>query len=257
MELVFIGAGRLATNLAKALTAAGHEVTAVYSRTLANAAALSSVVGGSPTDSIPSLPLTADAFIIAVKDSAIAELLPALRQGRAGQLFLHTSGSVPLTVFGDWPTAGVLYPMQTFSKQRQVDFRPIPIFIEGTTEQACTTAETIARSVSQTVERRTSAERRQLHLAAVFACNFANHCYALAADVLERAGMSFDALLPLIDETAAKAHELHPRKAQTGPAVRYDQQVIEAHLNMLGSQPMARRVYELMSQSIHQLSEQQ
>ena len=257
MEIVFIGAGRLATNLAKALTAAGHRVSAVYSRTLANADALCSVVGGSPADSIADLPLTADAFIIAVKDMAIAELLPQLEQGRESQAFFHTSGSVALSVFGRHACAGVIYPMQTFSKERQVDFRPIPIFIEGTTERACATAETIARSVSQNVERRTSEERRRLHLAAVFACNFANHCYALSARVLEEAGMSFEVMLPLIDETTAKIHNMPPRAAQTGPAIRYDRQVIDAHLHMLDADPLSREVYELMSRSIHTMSEQQ
>ncbi len=254
MEIVFIGAGRLATNLAKALTAAGHTVAAVYSRTLANATALSSVVGGSPTDSIQTLPDKADAFILSVKDSAIAELLPALRKGREHQAFFHTSGSVPLSVFGGLPCCGVVYPMQTFSKERQVDFSRVPIYIEGSCEQAVLLAEAIARSVSNRVERLGSEERRRLHLAAVFACNFANHCYALAAEVLAKAGIPFDAMLPIIEETAAKVHEMSPRDAQTGPAIRYDEQVIEAHLQLLQDEPQAREVYRIMSESIHQLS---
>lgn len=258
MDIVFIGAGRLATNLARALTAAGgHAVTAVYSRTMAHAEALSRVVGGRATDQIGELPREADAFILAVKDSAIAELLPRLAEGRPGQAFFHTSGSVPMTVFGNHACHGVIYPLQTFSKERQVDFSHIPVFIEGNCERALQLAQTLAGSVSRHVERRTSEERRVLHLAAVFACNFANHCYALAAQVLEAAGMSFDALLPLIDETALKVHAIHPRDAQTGPAIRYDEQVIEGHLGMLRDDAMAHAVYQLMSQSIHSLSTKQ
>ena len=258
MDIVFVGAGRLATNLAKALTAdGGHTVTAVYSRTMAHADALCRLVGGRATDQIDELPLAADAFILVVKDSAIAELLPRLTEGRQGQAFFHTSGSVPMSVFGNHACHGVIYPLQTFSKERQVDFSHIPVFVEGNCERAVQLAQTLAASVSRRVEQRTSEERHVLHLAAVFASNFANHCYSLAAQVLEEAGMSFDVLLPIIDETARKVHSIHPREAQTGPAIRYDEQVIEGHLGMLRHDAMAHDVYQLMSQSIHSLSKKQ
>ena len=138
-----------------------------------------------------------------------------------------------------------------------MDFSHIPVFVEGNCERAVQLAQTLAASVSRRVEQRTSEERHVLHLAAVFASNFANHCYSLAAQVLEEAGMSFDVLLPIIDETARKVHSIHPREAQTGPAIRYDEQVIEGHLGMLRHDAMAHDVYQLMSQSIHSLSKKQ
>jgi len=110
--------------------------------------------------------------------------------------------------------------------------------------------EQLARSISDRVLPLTSADRRQLHLSSVFACNFVNHCYALAADIVERAGIPFSMLLPLIDETARKVHDLTPREAQTGPAVRYDENVIRRQAAMLTGRQ--REVYELMSKSIHE-----
>ncbi len=255
MHIVFIGSGRLATNLANGLRQAGHVISDIYSRTTENAEILSQLVGGMPTDQIDDLPLEADAFILAVKDSAIAELLPNLRKGREGQAFFHTSGSVPISVFGQHACHGVIYPMQTFSKERLVDFSRIPIFIEGSNDRALELAKVLAGSLSHHVEQRTSEERRQLHLAAVFACNFVNHCYALSAQVLEKAGMNFEVMLPLIEETADKVHSMHPRDAQTGPAIRYDEQVIETHLQMLNHNPLTRELYQRMSQSIHSFAQ--
>jgi len=254
MDIVFVGAGRLATNLARALHARGHRITAVYSRTLASAEALSAVVGGIPTDSINVLPLEADAFILAVKDAVLSDLISLLDKGREQQAFFHTAGSVPLSVFGSHSPCGVIYPMQTFSKERQVDFSRVPIFIEGDDEESQNLAGQIARTVSDDVRTLSSEDRRHLHLAAVFACNFANHCYALSARILEKHGLPFSVMLPLIEETAEKVRTMHPREAQTGPAVRYDENVIEAQMRLLADEPTAQQIYDIMSNSIHQLA---
>ena len=252
MRVVFVGAGRLATQLAQALHENGHTVEAVYSRTKVSAEALTAKVGGVATDKIDELPTAADAFIIAVKDSALSEVTRRLQEGREGQPMYHTSGSMPMSVFGSEGCHGVIYPMQTFSKERRVDFSRVPFFIEGNGEQSLQVARRVASAVSSDVRELSSEQRRQLHLAAVFACNFSNHCYALSAEVLERHGLTFDTMLPLIEETAAKVHTLHPREAQTGPAVRYDENVINAHLQMLADDPRLQQVYELMSKSIHE-----
>jgi len=239
MEIVFVGAGRLATQFAKALHRKGHHVQAVYSRTMASAKALSSVVGGFATDDIAQLPLDADAYILAVKDSVLPSLIPRLTEGREGRPMFHTAGSMPM------------YPMQTFSKERDTDFARIPVFIEANNSLSLHVARMVASAVSDHVTELSGDERRQLHLAAVFACNFTNHCYTLAAQILESHGLPFDTMLPLIDETAQKVHEMHPRQAQTGPAVRYDENVISAHLALLAGTPLLQEVYSLMSRSIH------
>jgi len=257
MQIVFVGAGRLATNLAVALHAKGHGIVQVYSRTMASAQQLSEKVGALPTTSIDALSHDADAYIVAVKDAALSALVPALVKGRHDACFFHTSGSMPMTVFqGNACNYGVVYPMQTFSKERLVDFSNIPIFIEASNEATLEVARGIAASVSCKVSQLPGEQRRQLHLAAVFACNFVNHCYALSADILRRNGLPFNVMLPLVQETARKVEEMEPKDAQTGPAIRFDQNVIDAHLALLQDMPMAHDIYELMSKSINQLSKQ-
>ena len=258
MDIVFVGAGRLATNMARALQERGHRIVAVYSRTPESAQALSSIVGGKATHELGALPLLADAYLVAVKDAVLPALLPELAKGRVGCPVFHTAGSMPLSVFegSGFQHYGVVYPMQTFSKERQVDFSTIPIFIEGSSDRASRVATELATSLSGKTYPLSSEKRRYLHLAAVFACNFANHCYALSAEILERQGVPFEVMLPLISETAEKVATMAPRDAQTGPAVRFDENVIHAQTALLEEQPLAQQVYRLMSQSIHQLAEE-
>ena len=267
MELVFIGAGRLATQLAQALYSKNHHIRAVYSRTMASAQALAEKVGAGATDDIATLPVVGDlqspvdAIIMAVKDDAIPSLAAQLtvvgdasnRCNLSCPVF-HTAGSFPAATLGSVAHYGVIYPMQTFSKERQVDFSRIPFFIEASDDDTLSVAHSIATSLSSHVMVLDSERRRQLHLAAVFACNFANHCYTLAADILERNGLDFSIMQPLIEETSAKVASMHPREAQTGPAIRYDKTVINRQSEMLANEPLTRQIYELMSESIHQHS---
>lgn len=146
--------------------------------------------------------------------------------------------------------------MQTFSKQRKVDFSLIPVFTEYNDAKANSLITALANSLSDKVTALSSADRRHLHLAAVFACNFANHCFSLAADVMERHGMTFDMLLPLIDETVEKVHEMHPLRAQTGPAIRYDENVLSRQRSLLDGDDLAQTIYDTMSKSIHEKSKQ-
>lgn len=237
----------MATHMAKALHKNGHKIDAVWSRTMESAQRLARVVDSSPVNDISVLPTDADAYIIAVKDSALQEVIAKATKGREGALFLHTAGSMPLSVFeGYAKNGGVFYPMQTFSMEREVDFRAIPLFIEG----ADARIRQLAESISEHVYELSSDDRKYLHLAAVFACNFANHCYTLAAEVLEKKGLPFDVMLPLVDETARKVHELHPKEAQTGPAIRGDKNVMAAQAALLDSRMQA--IYNLMSESIQE-----
>ena len=143
--------------------------------------------------------------------------------------------------------------MQTFSKQRIVDFSCIPCFIEANDEKTETAAYTLAGDISNRVYGMDSDARRYLHLAAVFACNFVNHCYALSADILESHGIPFDVMLPLIDETALKVHGMSPQDAQTGPAVRYDENVLRKQSQLLRDNPLVKEIYDRMSLSIHKM----
>lgn len=255
MNIVFVGAGRLATNFSIALHANGHCIQAVYSRTMQSAKALAELVGAQATDSVQQLPVDADAYILALKDSVLCQVIPALAKGRENCMFFHTAGSMPMSVFEGFATNyGVIYPMQTFSKERHVDFSHIPVFIEGNGSHSLDVARQIASSVSGEVRELSGDARRHLHLAAVFACNFANHCYTLSASILQQHGLPFSVMLPLIGETANKVATMHPKDAQTGPAIRYDENVINAQLALLEHAPMAHDIYELMSKSIHEYS---
>lgn len=251
-----IGAGNVATHLGKALQAAGHDILQVFSRTMASASRLAQLVGAMPTDHVGSLSMEADVYIFAVKDSVLAELVPQVCQGRAQAVMLHTAGSVPMSVFeGMALHYGVLYPMQTFSLQRDVDFQQVPCFIEANDERATSVLNALTHSITQNVQTLCSDDRRYLHLSAVWACNFVNHCYDVAQTILSRHGIAPDTLLPLIDETARKVHDLTPRQAQTGPAVRYDENIIRSQAAMLRDNPLLHDLYERMSLSIHNLQQ--
>ena len=195
--------------------------------------------------------------MVAVKDAVLADVVSEACRGREEKVFAHTAGSMPIDIFnGQARHYGVLYPMQTFSKQRKVDFRLIPVFTEYNDAKANSLITALANSLSDKVTALSSADRRHLHLAAVFACNFANHCFSLAADVMERHGMTFDMLLPLIDETVEKVHEMHPLRAQTGPAIRYDENVLSRQRSLLDGDDLAQTIYDTMSKSIHEKSKQ-
>lgn len=259
MKIVLIGAGNLATQLGKALVRAGHDVAQVYSLTVASAATLAATLHCRATTRLAELDSDADVYIISVKDSALVHVAAQACAGRQGGVWLHTAGSMPLDVFkGLVPHYGVLYPMMTFTKEREVDFSVIPTFVEYNDATAQAAVEALARSVAQRVVQLSSERRRYLHLAAVWACNFANHCYDVAARLLADHDIPFDVMLPLIDETARKVHALTPCQAQTGPAVRYDENVIAAQARLMAREagpPMAD-LYLRLSQSIHAAAQQ-
>ncbi len=238
MRIVLIGRGRLATNLEHALLSAGHEVASINSRTL------------------EALPLEADVYIVAVKDAALADVIRAATKGRESQLFVHTAGSMPMDIFkGLTVHYGVFYPMQTFSKERLVDFNDISVFLETNDAVSMERLKMLSTTLTTHIYELDSEGRKHLHLAAVFACNFVNHCYALSAEVLAAKGLPFSVMLPLVDETAQKVHELSPREAQTGPAVRGDQNVMQMQANMLAGNPAVKQIYEALSNDIQRLAD--
>lgn len=250
-RIVLIGAGHVATHLGVGLQQAGWDVVQVYSRTAASASALAERLGVPFVTSTDEVHTDADVYLVMVKDAALQELLPAVVKGRERALFVHTAGSMSMDIWkGKAGRFGVLYPMQTFSKQRRMDFASVSFFIEASGPEELAVLRDLASSLSPKVYEATSEQRTYLHMAAVFACNFANHMYALSARLLEKQGLPFDAMLPLIDETARKVHELAPREAQTGPAVRGDANVMDRHLAMLADEPRLQEIYKMISGNI-------
>ncbi len=242
----------MATHLSQALQAAGHQIVQVYSRTQASAQQLTNRLGlaeEAAINSLTALRTDADIYIYALRDEVLAEVAKKVHVSPEA-IHLHTSGSMPLSLFGkDKPHAGVFYPFQTFSKEKAVDFKKIPILVEARVKSQEADLITLAQSVSSMVYPAGEEARKQLHVAGVFACNFVNCLYAIAQEQLHDTGLPFDVLLPLIDETAAKVHTLSPRQAQTGPAIRNDQNVMLSHLNRLQT-PEEQTIYQLLSQNI-------
>lgn len=251
IPIAIIGAGNLATNLTKALYKKGFKIVQIYSRTEEAARKLATDVEAEWTTNINRITHHAEVYIVALTDSALTELTPQLIADREHGLWVHTAGGISMDLLAPYAQrCGVFYPMQTFSKKREVDFEQLSIFIEANTEGDAELLTAVAASLTKKVYEINSEQRLRLHLAAVFACNFVNHMYDLSAEILADAGVAFDAMLPLIDETARKVHDMLPHDAQTGPAVRFDKETMNKHLGMLDKKVYAREIYRMVSQSI-------
>ena len=247
-----VGAGNVAWHLSQALKTAGFIPIGVYSRHKKKADELANILQCNAYNCFDNVKEQASLFVISVKDDAIADVFEKAYATCPSSLFIHTAGSVSINVFKNKAKYyGVLYPLQSFSIKRYLDFNDIPIFIEGNNNDTTSLLYSIATKISkQPVTVLDSERRKKMHLAAVFASNFTNHCYACAKQLLEEADVKFSALLPLIDETCKKVHNLSPEDAQTGPAARYDKTILAMQENMLQGSKLD--IYRSMSRSIHE-----
>jgi predicted short-subunit dehydrogenase-like oxidoreductase (DUF2520 family) len=249
MDVVLLGSGKVATQVGKALHNAGILVAQVYSPTLAHAQTLALQVHAKAISDLAELTNNADVYIISVNDDAILSLVEHL--DLSDKIVLHTSGSTAMDVLKSASiNYGVLYPLQTFSFDKAVDFSQVPIAVEASSPEVLKQLEALAHKLSPKIIQMTSEQRLVLHIAAVFACNFSNHVYAIAQQLVESKGISFDYLRPLIAETAAKVQQVLPSEVQTGPAIRKDEKILQKHLDFLQDQPQLQEIYRLLSQSI-------
>jgi predicted short-subunit dehydrogenase-like oxidoreductase (DUF2520 family) len=232
MRIVIFGQGNVGTNLAYALERQGIHVELLSARDFMN-------------NRISITGLTVDVYIYAVADHVLKQVAEKVDAPRA--LHLHTSGSIPIDVFGpEKPHAGVLYFFQSFSKDALIDdWSGIPCFIEGRNIDDVAAIYSLAQMLTSRIYEANQHDRERLHIAGVFANNYTNLMYRLAADVLKDTQIPFEALLPLIDQTAAKVHRLSPEDAQTGPAQRGDEAVIKHHLEILATTSYAGLYQEL------------
>lgn len=251
MRIVMIGAGNVATHICKTLASKDCTLVQVWSRSLKSASELATLTGCEPVTSFAEIVRDADIYIISVVDSAldgvVAQLCAECRNG----VFVHTAGSMPMQIFeGRAEHYGVMYPMQTFTKRKQLDFKVIPCFVEASDNETLKVVKEFAALLSDNVYELSGDDRRWLHVAAVFACNFSNACCSMASRILKEHGLDFSVMLPLVDETMRKLHSLSPEEAQTGPAVREDYNVMGRHLDMLDNELELKNVYNIMSNII-------
>ena len=247
MKIVIIGSGNVAFHLAKAFTQNNIEVSQIFGR---NEVELNKI---SEELNIPYSTKDlddADLYLISVSDSAVEQVSDLIKTEKA--LVAHTSGSLPIeTLNGDYRKAS-FYPLQTFSKTKNLDYSKIPFFIEAENQIDEKSLFELASLISDNVETSDYEKRKYIHLTAVFACNFVNHLFARAKEISDSQDLDFNYFIPLIDETVEKIHHLEPKSAQTGPAVRGDERVLKLHEELITNEEHLK-IYQLMNESIKKM----
>lgn len=253
MRVVLLGAGNLGYHLATFLVEQAVDLLQIFNRTPQAAVRLSDQLGGCPftTDYVTIVP-DADLYIIAVKDDAIPKVAEQLTKALGSAIFIvHTSGAVSSNVLAPFTTNyGSFYPLQTFSKEVAVDFQQIPICLTADTASNLLLLEKLSQKIGCTSYIITDAQRKTLHIASVFACNFTNYLWGISKELLETEDLPYEIIHPLIKETVRKALINSPVDVQTGPAIRRDEATMLSHLEYLKSEPDLMKIYQLISERI-------
>ena len=248
-NIIIIGSGNVATQLAITLQKAGKNILQVYGRKESMAKCLSSKLKVDYITDLKHLQRNADLYILAIIDDALLDISANIDLDE--ELIVHTSGTVSLDVFKDhFKNYGVFYPLQTFSKEKNISFDEIPICVESNSESNQWKLMKLGEQISQNVKAISSEQRKLLHVSAVFACNFTNYFYSIAEELMADHDMPFELLLPLIKETADKLNHHLPHEGQTGPARRNDQEIMAQHLKMLSNYPEYQDIYQILSERI-------
>lgn len=249
MKITILGSGNVATHLGKALFKAGHCISEVYSRNLANAQALALLLNAKAIDNLASLADDADIYLIAVSDHAIETVtsqLPSTLRGIA----VHCSGATSIDVLGRFEQYGVIYPPQTLKKENDTQMAAIAFGIEGYPSATEDVLHQLVHEFAPNSFRCNSQQRLALHTAAVFANNFTNSLFQISYELLQAQGLPFDLLHPIMQETVQKATQHEPRTVQTGPAQRGDHVTIEKHLNFISEKPNWVKIYQQLTEEI-------
>ena len=248
MNVSILGAGNVATQLALGLKKAGNNVIQIYNRSDDAGRELARTINASFTSDVNRLG-NADIFIVAVKDDAIEEVAAQLHLH--DKIVVHTSGTKSKELLRSSSAAyGIFYPLQTMTKTSKVDFKNVPLLIEGNNEVVASQLERLANTISRNVHRVDEQQRQWIHVAAVFANNFTNHLFGISEHILTEHGMSFDILRPLILNFIQSLEKHSPSEIQTGPALRGDMQVIEKHLQLLTDETRLQTIYKVLTDSI-------
>ena len=269
-NIILVGSGNVATHLGIALQNCHYKIVQVYSRSIKNAKKLAQKLNTDFTNDLTQLK-DANLIIVSVNDDAISDVLSQLKNTGKFNIkrstwgttitdqvaIAHTSGSVGLDVFnkGDFQLGnnfadfGVLYPIQTFNKEVDINMSEVPFCIEGNSLKFENQLTQIAKRISNTVVVMDSEQRKQLHIAAVFASNFSNQMFTIADDLLAERNIDFKILLPLIKQTIAKLNTNKPKEVQTGPAKRKDKKIIQEHIDLIQEKKI-KELYKKISTNI-------
>ncbi len=247
MKIVIIGSGNVAYHLAKAFTQNNIKVSQIFGRNEVELSKISSEFNiPFSTDQLED----AEFYIIAVSDSAVENVSELIKNENT--LVAHTSGSLPMEILkGNYRKAS-FYPLQTFSKTKNLEYSKIPFFIEAENQIDEKSLFELASLISDNVETSDYEKRKYIHLTAVFACNFVNHLFARAKEISDSQHLDFNYFIPLIDETVEKIHHLEPKLAQTGPAVRGDERILKLHEELITNDEH-RKIYNTMNESIQKM----
>jgi predicted short-subunit dehydrogenase-like oxidoreductase (DUF2520 family) len=254
MDIVILGSGNVAAVLGRKFVSAGHRIVQVVSRNAQAATALAYEWDTESANYFSVINRNADVYLVAVSDSAIAEVINDLQL--PGKVIAHTAASVPKEILKTVSSHyGVLYPLQSLRKEMR-NLPDVPLYFDGIDQFTIATLKQLAESVSfhQPVTA-DDAQRVKLHVAAVVVSNLVNHLYVLAEEYCRKEGISFKQLLPLIGETALRIKDVSPKEAQTGPAVRHDVETIQKHLQILEAHPDLRNIYSILTNSIQKNQE--
>jgi predicted short-subunit dehydrogenase-like oxidoreductase (DUF2520 family) len=250
-NIVILGSGKVATQLGQRLKDRGLTILQVYSRNLENAQKLSTTLQCNCTNNINAIITDAHLYIIAVSDDAIVPLAASLSEHLKYNLVVHTSGATDSIVLAPYFTHyGVFYPLQSFSGTKKIVWSKIPLCIDAPNKHNEVLLKKLSKQIGTKTMLLNDSQKANLHVAAVFANNFTNHCLAIAEQLLKDNQLPFDLLFPLITATFEKVLNDSPTNVQTGPAIRGDSKTIEKHLNLLEKETFPYDIYQLMSESI-------
>ena len=244
-NIILLGSGNVATHLGIALKNSNYTIVQVFSKSIKNAKLLAKKLDTHFTNDLTKLK-PADLIIVSINDDAILSVLSKIKD----TAIVHTSGSIGLDVFKQkFTNYGVFYPLQTFNKEIDINISEIPFCIEGNSLEFEKELIKIAKALSNNVVKMNSQQRKQLHIAAVFACNFSNHMYSIADELLANNNIDFKILLPLIRKINANLENYRPKEVQTGPAKRKDTAIIQEHIATIKENEI-KELYHKISENI-------
>lgn len=249
ISISIVGTGNVANHLAHAFYKKGFCIHQIISRDTSKAVDLAASCHASAVD-FSAIDFSVDVVLLCVKDDAIKQL--ATEFSDFGGVLAHTSGSVSLTALSSSKKSAVLYPFVSMVKGIEMDFEKVDVYIEGNNAESIALVNSLALSLSKQVIELSSKQRATLHLSAVFAQNFTNHLMVIASELLEKQGLDFEALRPLLASYFQKLSHYSPSELQTGPAVRHDNFIITNHIAMLAEDDKMKHFYELFTNSIQQ-----